>query len=128
MQYLHDIFAEADGFILVTGEYNRSIPPALTNLLNHFMHEFFFKPSAIASCSAGAYGGVRAAMQMRIFASELGMPTISSLVPIPEVDENFSEEGLPFSDEFDACIDCFLGEFDWYVDALKEKRKERTPF
>jgi len=39
----------ADGFIVVTGEYNHSIPPALKNMLDHFQSEYMFKPSAIIS-------------------------------------------------------------------------------
>ena len=40
---------DSDGFLLVTGEYNHSIPPALKNMLDHFQREYYFKPSAIAS-------------------------------------------------------------------------------
>ena len=53
----------ADAFIIVSGEYNHSIPPALSNLLDHFLEEYFWRPSAIVCYSAGAFGGVRAAMQ-----------------------------------------------------------------
>ena len=39
---LHDKLAiAADGFILVSGEYNHGPPPALKNLLDHFQQEFF---------------------------------------------------------------------------------------
>ncbi len=53
----------ADAFIIVSGEYNHSIPPALSNLLDHFLEEYFWRPSAIVCYSAGGFGGVRAAMQ-----------------------------------------------------------------
>ena len=56
---LADIIRSADGFMIVSGEYNHSIPPALTNLLDHFLEEWFWRPSAIACYSAGAFGGVR---------------------------------------------------------------------
>jgi len=48
MEKLARLFNESDGFLIVTGEYNHSIPPALKNLLDHFQSEYFFKPSAIA--------------------------------------------------------------------------------
>ena len=54
----------ADAFIIVSGEYNHSIPPALSNLLDHFLEEYFWRPSAIVCYSAGAFGGVRAVMQL----------------------------------------------------------------
>src|SRR3954467_14237411 len=31
----------AEAFIVVSGEYNHSIPPALSNLLDHFLEEYF---------------------------------------------------------------------------------------
>jgi NAD(P)H-dependent FMN reductase len=62
---LADIIRLADGFMIVSGEYNHSIPPALKNLLDHFLEVWFWRPSAIACYSAGAFGGVRAAMQLR---------------------------------------------------------------
>jgi NAD(P)H-dependent FMN reductase len=59
------LIREADGFLVVSGEYNHGIPPALKNMLDHFLEEWFWRPSAIACYSAGAFGGVRAAMQLR---------------------------------------------------------------
>jgi NAD(P)H-dependent FMN reductase len=50
---LADILRSADGFMIVSGEYNHSIPPALKNLLDHFLEEWFWRPSAIACYSAG---------------------------------------------------------------------------
>ena len=40
------------------------------------VEEYFFRPSAIVCYSAGAFGGVRAAMQLRMTLAELGMPSI----------------------------------------------------
>ena len=121
MKQLAETFDAADGFVIVTGEYNHGVPPALKNLLDHFQEEYLFKPSAIASYSAGSYGGVRAAVQMRIIASELGMPTISSMFAIPQVQNNFDEKGKLLTDGFDRRVNRFLDEFDWYVEALKEQ-------
>ena len=45
---------EADAFVVVSGEYNHSVPPALTNMLDHFPGSIFsYKPSAIVCYSAG---------------------------------------------------------------------------
>ncbi len=72
LQRLADLIVPADGIIVVSGEYNHSIPPALSNLLDHFLEEYFWKPSAIVCYSAGYFGGVRAAMQLRAMLAELG--------------------------------------------------------
>lgn len=119
---------ESDGFLLVTGEYNHGVPPALKNLLDHFQTEYFFKPSAIASYSAGRYGGVRAAVQLRSILGELGMPAISSSQAYPTVQDAFSNEGEPKQDYIDGSTKRFLDEFEWYMKALKKQREEGTPF
>jgi len=77
LENLATLYRTADAFVVVTGEYNHSIPPALSNLLDHFLEEYFFRPSAIVCYSSGAFGGVRAAMQLRAMLCELGMPSIS---------------------------------------------------
>src|SRR3546814_18651840 len=76
---LATLYRRADGFLIVSAEYNHGIPPALKNLLDHFLEEYFWRPSAIACYSAGQFGGVRAAMQLRSTLAELGMPSIPRL-------------------------------------------------
>ncbi|MGM5484260.1 MAG: NADPH-dependent FMN reductase [Nanobdellota archaeon] len=122
------ILDESDGFMIVSGEYNHSIPPALKNLLDHFQKEYMFKPSAIASYSAGSFGGVRAAVHLRALLAELGCPTISSIFPMSEVQDSFDEKGNAIETAYEKRIEKFLDEFDWYVEALKEQRKKGTPF
>src|SRR5260370_32232224 len=72
LERLAQIIKPADAYVIVSGEYNHSIPPALSNLLDHFLEEYFFKPSAIVCYSPGAFGGVRAAMQLRAMLGEMG--------------------------------------------------------
>ena len=78
-------------YVIVSGSYNHSIPPPLSNLLDHFLEEYFFKPSAIMCYSAGAFGGVRAAMQLRAMLAEMGMSSIPSLLPFPKAQEMLDE-------------------------------------
>lgn len=122
------IIKNADGFIIVSGEYNHSIPPGLSNLLDHFLEEYLFRPSAIVSYSAGSFGGVRAAVQLRSTLAELGMPSISSTFPVPKVGQAFDENGNDQTGNFDKRIGRFLDEFEWYSNALKEARKKGVPF
>ncbi len=118
----------ADAFIVVSGEYNHSIPPALSNLLAHFLEEYFWRPSAIVCYSAGAFGGVRAAMQLRAMLCELGTPSIPSLLPVPRVQDAFSEEGRPNDEAYTKRAGKFLAELEWYAGALKAARKAGVPY
>lgn len=130
MDKLGQLIKDADGFVIVSGEYNHNVPPALKNLLDHYQREYFFKPSAIATYSAGPFGGIRAGMQLRPILAELGMPSISTMFPISMVQNAFSDEGeetdpdMPYARR----IKQFIDEFEWYVDALKEQRKKGIPY
>lgn len=118
----------ADAFIIVTGEYNHSIPPALSNLLDHFLEEYFWRPSAIVSYSAGSFGGVRAAMQLRAMLGELGMSSIPSILPVPKVQDAFDDEGVPLDEKYHQRAERFLKELEWYAGALKSARAGGVPY
>ena len=128
LERLAGLIKEADGFIIVSGEYNHSIPPALSNLLDHFLEEYFWRPSAIVCYSAGPFGGVRAAMQLRAMLCELGTPSIPSLLPVPSVQTTFDEEGHPQDEAYSRRASRFLDEFEWYANALKVARKSGVPY
>jgi NAD(P)H-dependent FMN reductase len=118
----------ADAFVIVSGEYNHSIPPALSNLLDHFLEEYFWRPSAIVCYSAGAFGGVRAAMQLRAMLCELGMPSIPSLLPVPSVQDAFDDAGAPRDEAYHRRAARFLDELEWYARALKAARQGGVPY
>ena len=128
MEKLAQKFKDSDGFLIVTGEYNHSIPPALKNLLDHFQSEYFFKPSAIASYSAGNFGGVRSAVHLRVVLGELGMPAISSMLPFPVIGNLFDEKLVPQNKFTEPSTKRFLDEFEWYIMALKNQRLQGTPY
>ena len=118
----------ADAFIIVSGEYNHSIPPALSNLLDHFLEEYFWRPSGIVCYSAGGFGGVRAAMQLRAMLCELGTPSIPSLLPVPSVQDAFDDEGRPHDEAYHRRAGRFLDELEWYANALKAARAGGVPY
>jgi NAD(P)H-dependent FMN reductase len=129
MERLAALIVPADGVVVVSGEYNHSIPPALSNLLDHYLEEWFWKPSAIVCYSAGSFGGVRAAMQLRMMLAELGMASIPSILPVPKVQDAFAEDGTPKDPAMRDRVKKFLDELEWYADALRTHRnrpKERS--
>lgn len=128
LEELATMYRGADGFVIVSGEYNHGIPPALKNLLDHFLEEYFWRPSAIVCYSGGRFGGVRAAMQLRMSLGELGMPSIPSLLPVPNVSTTFNEEGIPADARFVERNEGFFSEFLWYMNALKAARLSGVPY
>jgi len=123
LQRMARLIVAADAYIVVSGEYNHTVPPALSNLLDHFLEEYFWKPSAIVCYSAGSFGGVRAAMTLRCLLAELGMSSIPSLLPIPRVQSAFDEAGQPLDEAWNQRAGKFLTELEWYAGAMKASRE-----
>lgn len=120
MKELADLIALADGFIVVSGEYNHSIPPALSNMMDHFLEEYFFRPCGIVAYSKGRFSGARVAMQLRAFLGEMGMPTISSLFLISNIRETFDEGGRPTKEGYEQYFVSFANEMEWYMKTMKD--------
>lgn len=127
MRRLAETITASDGFVVVSGEYNHGIPPALKNLLDHFLEEWFHRPSGIVSYSAGRFGGVRAAMQLRMTLAELGMPSIPTIFAVPQVHKDYDEDGRPADPASYRRVTGFLNEFEWYAEALKAQRARGLP-
>ncbi len=132
MTTLSEILKRADGFVIVSAEYNHSVPAVLKNLLDHFQSEYLYKPSAIVTYSAGPFGGVRGLVNLRAILAELGTPSIPSALPISHIRDAFDNDGNPLSQVNDKRIVRFLDEYEWYVKALwyardKEKCDDRLP-
>ena len=122
LQRMARVIIPADGYVVVSGEYNHTVPPALANLLDHFLEEYYWKPSAIVCYSAGAFGGVRASIALRAMLAEMGMSSIPSVLPIPSVQRAFDEEGRPADEAYHKRAARFLDELEWYAYALREAR------
>ncbi|MGE5712829.1 MAG: NADPH-dependent FMN reductase, partial [Betaproteobacteria bacterium] len=82
MEALAGKLRRADAFIFVTGEYNWGPQPGLKNLTDHFLEEWFWRPAAIASYSAGRFSGVRSGTLWHSILSEMGMIVISSTLAV----------------------------------------------
>ncbi len=127
LEKLATLYRAADGFVIVSGEYNNGIPPALKNLLDYFLEEYFWRPSGIVCYSQGAFGGVRAAMQLRMTLAECGMSSVPSIMPIPAIQNALSEDGVAQDERVNRSLARFLDEFEWYARALKSEREKGVP-
>ena len=124
MRDVSGILEAADGFVVVSAEYNHSIPAALKNLLDHFQSEYLYKASAIVTYSAGPFGGVRALVNLRGILAELGTPSIPSAFPISSVQNAFDDAGTAIEKAYDERVRKFLDEYEWYAEALTKARRQ----
>jgi NAD(P)H-dependent FMN reductase len=127
LEELAALFRAADGFMIVSGEYNHSIPPALSNLMDYFLEEYFWRPAGIVCYSNGQFGGVRAAIQLRAMLAEMGMVTIPTLQPFPRVQDAFDDNGVPTEPRTELFTKSFFEEFEWYANALGAARAKGVP-
>jgi NAD(P)H-dependent FMN reductase len=121
---------EADGFVFITGEYNWAIQPGLKNLTDHFLEEWFWRPAAIASYSAGRFAGARAATAWHGTLSEMGMVVISSTIAAGPISQSLSADGKPIGaggNALEQAFPRFADDLTWWMEAAKAQRKKRKP-
>jgi NAD(P)H-dependent FMN reductase len=121
---------EADGFIFVTGEYNWGVQPGLKNLTDHFLEEWFWRPAAIVSYSAGRLAGVRAATAWHGILSEMGMVVISSTLAVGPIGQTLSAESEPTGDSgaaIEKAFPRFADDLSWWIEAARAQRQRTAP-
>lgn len=128
LEQLEAKIASADGYVMVSPEYNHSMSPTLAHLLNHFGSSLFsYKPSAIVTYSAGQWGGARAAVNMRTFLSELGCLPVSAMVHVPKAQEVYDENGICLDgiDQkgWDSYLDRTVKQLFWWAEAARHQRQ-----
>src|SRR4030081_1638300 len=113
----------ADGFVFITGKYNWGIQPGLKNLTDHFLEEWFWRPAAIASYSAGRFSGVRSALAWHGTLSEMGMVVISSSMAAGPISQSLSADGTPTAEGGGKALahafPRFADDLAWWVEAAR---------
>ncbi len=132
LQTLAEKIEAADGYIMVSPEYNHSMSPALANLLNHFGSSLFaYKPGVIVTYSAGQWGGMRAAVAMRTFLAELGCLPVSAMIHVPHAQDVFDEDGAVQSGgdarRWQAYFGRPLAQMVWWAEAAQAQRARIDP-
>lgn len=121
---LGEILDRADGYLVITNEYNHGYSAALKNLLDHFFVEFNHKP--ISFLGYGNVGGSRAIEQLRLVAAELDMVSVRPTVHL------FGFQMAPVRQDAEARAEIFaaleprlellLADLHWWASALLTAR------
>lgn len=120
----------ADAFVFVTGEYNWGVQPGLKNLTDHFLEEWFWRPAAIASYSAGRIAGARSSMAWHGTLSEMGMVVVSSTLTVGPIGEALDAEAKPIGDAgrfLQRAFPRFADDLAWWTEATKSQRARKAP-
>src|SRR5690606_6920784 len=110
----------ADGIIIVTPEYNGGYPASIKNAIDLLNEEWYRKPIALASVSAGPFGGAQVLTSLLLSLWKIKALMIPSSFQVASVSTAYNEEGLPADKEgTDKRAAVFIGELFWWITAKK---------
>jgi len=130
MAELAERIAAADGFVFVTGEYNGGLQPGLKNLTDHFLEQYYWRPAAIASYSAGPFAGIKAATAWRGTLAVLGMIVTSTSLSLARIGGAFDADGKPAGEDggrLEKAFPRFADDLAWWIDAASGQRERQAP-
>ena len=130
MEALATKIKTADAFVFVTGEYNWGMQPGLKNLTDHFLEEWFWRPAAIVSYSAGRFAGARASTAWHGTLSEMGMVVVSSTLAVGPIANTLDANGEPIGPSGEALQQAFprfADDLAWWTEAAKAQRSRKQP-
>jgi chromate reductase len=113
----------ADGILFVTPEYNRSIPGALKNAIDHASRPYgksvwSGKPAGVIGASPGAIGTAMAQQHLRNVLAYLNMPTLGQPEAFVQTGPNYFDAQGGVADEgHRAFLTDWVGKFVTWVDA-----------
>ena len=117
---------EADAYLVVTPEYNHSVPGVLKNAFDNVFLSFALrnKPLAAVGYSGGIAAASRAIEHLAHIAIEADMAPIRSSVLIPFVNEAFDPSGAPRNPLTETALSITLDDLAWWANALKAARQQ----
>ena len=130
MEALATQLKAADAFVFVTGEYNWGVQPGLKNLTDHFLEEWFWRPAAIASYSAGRLSGARSNSMWHAILPEMGMPVISSTLTVGPITATLDADAQPIGsggESLTRAFGRFADDLAWWADAARSQRERVAP-
>jgi len=112
---LREAVAAADAVLVVTPEYNGSIPGQLKNALDWVSRPagaspLAGKPAAVVGASIGLFGAVWAQAEARKVLERIGARVVQRELPIAQADTALGEDGLPLHGETRMQLEAVLDE------------------
>ncbi len=122
----NDKIKEADAYLIVTPEYNRSIPGVLKNAIDSVFFSFRFrqKPVAFVAYSLGFTAGARAVEHLTQIRVETEAVPVRTSTLIPFVTSAFDKEDKPANPMLTASMTIMLDDLAWLGNALKAARSQ----
>jgi NAD(P)H-dependent FMN reductase len=117
---------EADAYLVITPEYNHSVPGVLKNAIDNVFVSFALrnKPIAAVGYSGGIAAATRAIEHLAQIAIEADMHPLRSSVLIPFVQSAFDATGFPTNPTTETALTVTLDDLAWWSTALEQARAQ----
>lgn len=122
-----EVTSWADGFFIVSPEYNHSFPGSLKRMLDSEFDNYHHKAAAIAGVSSGPFGGVRMIEALSNVLRDLSMVVSRVDMHFPNVNELFDEKGNITDEEKNTeRVKKSFAELIWLTRAMKMARESES--
>lgn len=112
-----DTIRRADAVVVVSPEYNGSMPGVLKNALDYIYGEWFRKPVGIVTVSAGGFGGVQLHNHLQLLFLRLKALPVAGMA-VSKVTSSFSDEGESMDAHYEKAFAGFVDTLGWYTRAI----------
>jgi NAD(P)H-dependent FMN reductase len=118
--------AEGDAYLIVTAEYNHSVPGQLKNAIDNLFVSFALrnKPVGFVGYSGGIAAGTRAVEHLALIVIEAEAVPLRNSVLIPFVANAFGEDGEPADPATGIALSITLDDLVWWSNVLSRARAE----
>lgn len=114
----------ADGFIIVSPEYNHGYPGSLKMMLDLNLKAYQHKPVALCGVSSGVFGGARAIEVLNEVVRKLRLVSIADDVNFSQIQDEVKDGQFVDQAKWIRRSERMLSELKWMARALKTAREQ----
>lgn len=116
--------ASYDAYVIVTPEYNHSVPAALKNAIDYVYYEWNYKPVSFVSYGSAA-GGARVVEHLRAISAEMKMYDIREQVMLHNYWGDLNDKGeYQFSEDQEKAATDMLDQLVVWAETMKPTRDQ----
>ncbi len=116
---------KAEAFLILSPEYNHSVPAPLKNALDWLYPEWADKPAGIIGYSSSPIGGARAIEHLRTILGTLGVATVKTALTIGRAQDVISEDGVCKDDTLNSVLRTEFDQVDAWGKAFSRLHTEK---
>ena len=113
----------ADALVIISPEYNGSMPGALKNTLDYFYPELSKKTIGLLTVSAGNLGGINLHHDLQKWVLHMRAYAVPMKYLLTNIHKAFDDKGDPTDQHFIKSTGAFIEELTWLTEAITNQKK-----